>query len=172
MGGVKTPQYTATLARSLPGRNLTTPATSAASAQGASPFHHARRRGAKIVTMAGMDVLVINCGSSSIKFKVYALDDGPPRARVAGLLDRVGGAATLRVGAVDAGAAPTPRPLGPVPDHAAGMRAILAELRAAGLLPLAPRAIGHRVVHGGAHFSGATRIDTAVLDALWGDRRR
>lgn len=113
-----------------------------------------------------MDVLVINCGSSSIKFKIYALDDGPPHARVSGLLERVGGAATLRVGAPDGVGALTPCPLGPIPDHATGMHAILAELRTAGLLPHAPQAIGHRVVHGGARFSGATRIDAAVLDAL------
>lgn len=114
--------------------------------------------------MPGMDVLVINCGSSSIKFKAYTLDDGLLRARLVGLLDRLGGATTLRVNA--AGTEPTAQALGVVPDHAAGMRAILAELRVTGLLPDAPRAIGHRIVHGGARFSAAARIDDAVLDAL------
>ncbi len=114
--------------------------------------------------MRGMDVLVINCGSSSIKFKTYALDDGGPRARGAGLLERLGGEATLRMGAV--GTAPAEKPLGRVSDHAAGLRAILAELRITGLLPEAPRAVGHRIVHGGAHFSTAARIDDAVVDAL------
>lgn len=115
--------------------------------------------------MSGLPLLVVNCGSSTLKFKLFTLEGAAPRACLAGTLDRLGGDASLRMGAVDAPAA-VAQSLGVVPDHAAGMRAVLAALRAAGWLDVAPRAIGHRVVHGGARFNAATRIDAGVLAAL------
>ncbi|RQW97875.1 acetate/propionate family kinase [Micromonospora inaquosa] len=84
-------------------------------------------------------VLVLNCGSSSVKWRRY---DGD-RALDHGLVERIG------------------EPGGGPKDHTAAVRQILAGLDLTGLA-----AIGHRVVHGGRTFSAPVLIDDAVLAAI------
>ena len=105
-------------------------------------------------------VLVVNCGSSSVKFAVVDPVREVELAR--GLADRVGtDSATLRIerdadaGSVDLGRA----------DHADAMAAIVAELDRGDDLA-AVRAVGHRVVHGGEAFRAPVRIDDAVLERV------
>jgi acetate kinase len=52
---------------------------------------------------------------------------------------------------------------GGVPDHQTALRQAFADLT---LDPAAIRAVGHRVVHGGAHFTGPTLVDDGALDAI------
>ncbi|MCB9778036.1 MAG: acetate/propionate family kinase [Alphaproteobacteria bacterium] len=102
-----------------------------------------------------MHVLVINCGSSSIKAEVVDADTG---AAAAGLLaERVGTdgvevTGTVAIPALPAGA-----------DHAAVLAAVLPALLAA-----APGvgAVGHRVVHGGGRFTEPTHIDDDVVAGI------
>ena len=102
-------------------------------------------------------VLVINCGSSSIK---YALVPGDPaNPRQSGLAERLGGV-DARLKGIDADGRHFARPLHGA-DHAAAMAAILEGLEGAH-----PVAVGHRIVHGGERFTRATRIDAAVLRAI------
>src|SRR4051812_30235877 len=90
-------------------------------------------------------VLVLNSGSSSIKYQLLDMAD---RARLAtGVVERIG----------EAG--------GAVAGHAAGMRQVLAELEG-NLDRGALAAVGHRVVHGGDRFRGPTLIDDEVCDAI------
>ena len=112
-----------------------------------------------------MNVLAINCGSSSIKFALFA-GGGAERAadvrRLArGRIERVGGdKAELRFEA-DGGA-----PLdttASVPDHAAGVRR-LAEWLSKTRTPV--EAVGHRVVHGGPRFRAPTVLDDGVIAAI------
>lgn len=84
-------------------------------------------------------VLVLNCGSSSVKYRLY---DGDTVVD-AGLIERIG---------EDGGG---PR------DHAGALREVMARLD---LRELA--AVGHRVVHGGLRFSAPTLIDDAVVTAI------
>ena len=114
-----------------------------------------------------MRILVINSGSSSIKYQLLDLDDpgsndGAVLAR--GLVERIGertGAASHRVGP-DAAQEHDERPF---PDHDEGFRAIIDTLERHGLLAdLA--AVGHRVVHGGERFSGPTVVDEAAVQAI------
>ena len=90
-------------------------------------------------------VLVVNSGSSSLKYQLIDPDTGQVRAK--GLVERIGEAGS------------------DVADHATALHRALADmgdrLDAAHLL-----AIGHRVVHGGARFSGPTLIDDAVRSAI------
>ena len=113
-----------------------------------------------------MDVLALNCGSSTLKFALFDFPpepaDAEPRAvRARGLVDAVGGEATLRTSAPQLGAVA----LGPVSDHATAVGLLLRWLD--GLEPRAePAVVGHRVVHGGSRFDAPTLLSDAVLDAI------
>lgn len=91
-------------------------------------------------------VLVLNSGSSSVKYRLIDMADG---ARLAsGLIERIG----------------EPR----TPDHEAALRTVAERLDAEGLGLSAPSlaAIGHRVVHGGTEFTRPTLITDQVLEQI------
>ena len=96
-------------------------------------------------------VLVLNCGSSSLKFQVVDTESG----------DAVGSGTVERIGEVTG---PGPH----VPDHQAALRAAFAELAEAGidLETCGLAAVGHRVVHGGQRFYRPTVIDDAMIAEL------
>ncbi|MBA2779598.1 acetate/propionate family kinase [Billgrantia kenyensis] len=102
-------------------------------------------------------VLVINCGSSSIKYALIPVD--PDRPRLAGLAERLGSSDARLKGSNSLGE-PFEQPLGSA-DHATALEAILERLE--GRLPVA---VGHRIVHGGEHFTRAALIDDAVVTAI------
>lgn len=81
-------------------------------------------------------VLVLNSGSSSVKYRLF---DGA-RTLAKGLVERIG----------EGG--------GEVADHRAALQSIMDETDLAGLA-----AVGHRVVHGGADFTAPTVIDDEVV---------
>lgn len=109
--------------------------------------------------MPTRNILVINCGSSSIKFAL--VDPDQAQFALSGLAERLGSTeAQLRW------------QLGDSKQHlalpAADHRAALAQL-----LPLVQHAaggqlhgIGHRVVHGGEHFTAACRLDPVSLSVI------
>lgn len=102
-------------------------------------------------------VLVINCGSSSIK---YALIDSDPEApRLAGLAERLGSPDARLKGKNSAGESFT-QPL-PDADHTQALNAILERMEGR-----VPGAVGHRIVHGGEHFTQAALIDDSVINAI------
>lgn len=111
-----------------------------------------------------MSVLVVNAGSSSVK---YALIDtevpGPDGVLAEGLVERIGADGTrLRhevgnddhVSDVQAG------------DHAAALAAIGEAFDRHGPSTDGLDAVGHRVVHGGQRFSGPVQIDDDVLSQI------
>ncbi|MCA9624181.1 MAG: acetate/propionate family kinase, partial [Myxococcales bacterium] len=105
-----------------------------------------------------MNILVINCGSSSIKGAVIEHERGDTKAKL--LIERIGEAQpTCRV---DGG---EPQPI-PASDHQQALEnalpVLLQALGADGKLD----GVGHRVVHGGAAFSDPTRIDDEVEAAI------
>jgi acetate kinase len=117
-------------------------------------------------------VLALNCGSSSLKFQVFAGDHGArpagirPLAR--GLVERIGhAAATL---AFQVKGSPATRETAPVPDHEAAVRRVLEWLAAGGASEhggaIRVDAVGHRVVHGGARFTEPVLVDADVLEAI------
>lgn len=106
-------------------------------------------------------ILVINCGSSSIKF---ALVNGRHESKlISGLAERLGTPESRLTwstnGAKEAEAMPSA-------DHAAAMANILHLLEQKGLLDAPLLAVGHRVVHGGEAFTASTLIDAEVLAAI------
>jgi len=106
-------------------------------------------------------ILVVNAGSSSLKF---ALFDARGPARIAGgEVERIGRGARLR--AARAGEAVQECALAPEAGQAEALDAMLDWLGAT--MPEAkPAIVGHRVVHGGMDFVAPQRIDDAVLDRL------
>ena len=114
-----------------------------------------------------MKVLVINAGSSSIKFELF--DMPTERALASGLVERIGGQGSRLLWRVTG--EPDKRSLAqPIPDHAAGLRLVLGALCGDTGAPLHRLdeigAVGHRVVHGGEAFAQTALITPEVLAAI------
>jgi acetate kinase len=114
-----------------------------------------------------MNILVINSGSSSVKYQILDVTDGTVLA--GGSLDRIGEPESRMIHHWQDPAAGrreiTRR--GPVADHAQAFEMIVAVMRETGSAGLsALDAIGHRVVHGGERFRSPTLIDREVVEAL------
>jgi acetate kinase len=92
-------------------------------------------------------ILVLNAGSSSIKFAVF---DGALDEKLSGIAEAIGGASRLRVAGTTLET--------PLIDHRAALRAILAALSEHGFSPARLRAAAHRVVHGGRKLSAPVRL--------------
>ncbi|HEY4253586.1 MAG TPA: acetate/propionate family kinase [Roseomonas sp.] len=116
--------------------------------------------------MSGL-VLVLNAGSSSIKFSVFATDAADPALIANGQMEGIGAAphflardaakqvlAEQRWGGTDA-----PR------DHAAALAVLIGWLDGQfGERPIL--AVGHRVVHGGPDLTAPVLVDAAVLERI------
>lgn len=110
-------------------------------------------------------LLVLNAGSSSLKFALYraALDDGGPLCK--GMLEGIGGEARLRVhSGADARSGDAHREVGAA-DHRQALHLVLDWLEGS-YTDLDLVAAGHRVVHGGTEFAAPVVVDEAVLDKL------
>ncbi|MFD8093042.1 acetate kinase [Streptomyces malaysiensis] len=96
--------------------------------------------------MNGSRVLVLNSGSSSVKYQLLDMADGSRPA--SGIVERIGE--------------------GPVADHAAALKQVADELAAKGLGLDSPElaAVGHRVVHGGTRFTEPTLITDEVVEEI------
>ncbi len=113
-----------------------------------------------------MNILVINCGSSSLKFQLINSESEQCIAK--GLCERIG---------ID-GSQITYTPAGgekeltvtPMPDHTEAIRLVLEALatdRTGEVKSLSEiGAVGHRVVHGGEKFARSVIIDDGVLAAI------
>ncbi len=111
-----------------------------------------------------LNLLVFNCGSSSLTYKVYRADDGQRlRVTAAGKAYHVGTVTREAAYLRHMLGAETVTDVRPLPDHRAAAAAVLAHLQARGI---APDAIGHRFVHGGARFQAPVTITGEVLPAL------
>jgi acetate kinase len=111
--------------------------------------------------MERSSVLVINCGSSSIKFSLVHSETNDPIIK--GIAERLGSADAVLKWMTPGGDGS--QPLGDV-DHRAAMESIGNVLKNAATLETPLVAVGHRVVHGGEAFSQSTRIDERVLAAI------
>ncbi len=107
------------------------------------------------------NILVINSGSSSIKFSLFDMTTEAERA--SGLAERLGSdEAVLTV--------KTANQKNTVEltesDYRSTLQVIISALTEAGLLETLPIAIGHRVVHGGEAFSDPVVITRDVMDKI------
>ena len=101
-------------------------------------------------------ILVLNAGSSSVKFALY--DQHTLAPLVHGAIDGIGNSARVDANGHGADALLVADALPQTGGHEVGTQWLLAAIRDR-LPQIAPQAAGHRVVHGGANFSAPTRID-------------
>ncbi len=114
--------------------------------------------------MSATTILVLNSGSSSIKFEL--LDPMSRTSIASGIVDRVGQAAgTAEIHTPEA----TREFAGPIPDHTAGMAIIEDLFRQVGIAldESTVAGVGHRVVQGGAVFSDPVRINDGVRQSIY-----
>ncbi|GHD41237.1 acetate kinase [Streptomyces galbus] len=111
----------------------------------------------------GTRVLVLNSGSSSLKYQLLDMRDGSRLA--AGLVERIGEQTSRLKHTPLASGGDVREAEGPIADHDAALKAVAQELSRDGLGLDSPdlAAIGHRVVHGGMFFTEPTVVDDAVI---------
>ena len=113
---------------------------------------------------AGRRVLVLNAGSSSLKFALFENNSRLWRGQVEGIGTRprflIDGAAP------DGAATAAPRELPASTGHAAALTGILAALAERGVAVDRMAACGHRIVHGGSRFVAPIILDDTHLDEL------
>ncbi|MFB7744544.1 acetate kinase [Streptomyces sp. NPDC056132] len=114
----------------------------------------------------GTRVLVLNSGSSSVKYQLLDMRDASRLA--VGLVERIGEETSRLKHTPLATGSGSREQNGPIADHAAALKAVAAELALDGLGLDSPElaAIGHRVVHGGLKFSAPTVITDEVLTEI------
>ena len=119
-----------------------------------------------------MKVLVLNCGSSSLKFQLIETDgtqarEGQDRTLAKGLVEDAGGTAVLHVEAE--GKKPVRDAIGAF-QHRKAVEKALAVLTdpETGVIPHKDEigAVGHRVVHGGEQFQSSVLIDDQVIEGI------
>lgn len=119
-------------------------------------------------TKIEMIVLVLNCGSSSIKYQLIDIDSNSSKLMAKGLVERIG----LPEGDL------THKPTGkdkyelhmPIPDHTTGISLVLKALTDPqhGVIDNLSqiRAVGHRVAHGGEYFKGSCIVDEQAKEHI------
>jgi len=114
-----------------------------------------------------MKVLVLNAGSSSLKFELF--DMPAERVLASGLVERIGEAGSRLLWRSDP-AEPKREVKQAIPDHAQGLSLVLGALCGGDGAPLDSLseigAVGHRVVHGGEAFSATALITSEVEAAI------
>ena len=115
-----------------------------------------------------MIVLVLNCGSSSIKYQVIDINEQSNALLAKGLVERIG----LPEGIL------THKPVGkekyelqmPIPDHTTGISLVLKALTDANHGVIADltevKAVGHRVAHGGEFFHSSVIVDEQAKENI------
>lgn len=118
------------------------------------------RRSCAERSAAPVNVLVINAGSSSLKYQLMRVEDDKVLAR--GLCERVGDKGSFHRHFTSDGEQVTKVPMA---DHHDAVRQVLdtivSDAPVDGLGDIA--AVGHRIVHGGEYFSKSVRIDDDVI---------
>jgi len=111
-------------------------------------------------------ILVVNAGSSSVKFQIFAIEgEGRLRRQIKGQMDGIGTRPRLRAtGASDDPMADRAYPIERVPDVPAALAVAGGWLRDE--MRIDPIAIGHRVVHGGPDYDRPVLIDHGVVARL------
>ncbi len=113
-----------------------------------------------------MDILALNCGSSSVKYQLY---DWTKKEIIAkGMVERVTIGDSFIIHEVPG--RDTYREEYECPDHKVAIHLIIKILtdKKYGVVSEITQisAVGHRVVHGGEHFTCSVTIDSEVLDAI------
>lgn len=120
-----------------------------------------------------MNILVLNTGSSTLKFQLIESDPerlaaGGDRMLVRGIVERIGSQGLIRF---ESGAGEVYRDARPIRDHRAAIDAAIRWILSDSNVPEVNalgdiHAVGHRVVHGGEHFTRSTLITPEVMRGI------
>jgi acetate kinase len=121
-----------------------------------------------------MNILVLNCGSSSLKFQIIETDldlieKNADVRKARGLIERIGSQSLITL---QADGQPTVKQAAPLRDHRAALDYLLRwvispDAQIPGIQSLSDiHAVGHRVVHGAEKFSKSVVIDKSVIDGI------
>ena len=121
-----------------------------------------------------MNVLVLNCGSSSLKFQIIETDldiieKNADQQKAKGLVERIGGQSLV---SLEATGRPAMKAAIALRDHRAALDYVIrwiisAESQVPGIRSLADiHAVGHRVVHGAEKFTKSVVIDDSVVRGI------
>lgn len=113
-----------------------------------------------------MKILVLNCGSSSVKYKLFDMKEKTVPAR--GIIERIGMVSSkIKHKNMDSHELIIEQA---IPDHQKAVEKVLQMLTCPELGSLGSvreiRAVGHRVVHGGEFFNQPALINDEVIDML------
>ena len=116
-----------------------------------------------------MNILVINSGSSSLKYQLFKMPVKSPIS--SGLVERIGIEGSYIKHTVFKGEEKfVSEKSAFIADHGEGLKQVLSLLTEGEFAVIASpddiHAVGHRVVHGGEHFSGATLITEEVKNKI------
>lgn len=113
-----------------------------------------------------MNILVINCGSSSLKFQL--IDSDSEKVLAKGLCERIGIEGSRLVYQPEGGEKEVTT--ASMPNHTQAVRMVLDALvnENTGVIKSLDEvgAVGHRIVHGGEKFAGSTVITDEVIEAI------
>jgi acetate kinase len=109
-------------------------------------------------------LLVVNAGSSSLKFQLFGVDSQNITQLIKGQVDGIGVRPRLQAKADGVTVIDESYEVSRVPDQGAAVRLAGEWLREA--RDLRPGAVGHRVVHGGPDYDRAIRVDKDILQKL------
>ncbi len=113
-----------------------------------------------------MNILVINCGSSSLKYQL--IDSDSEKVLAKGLCDRIGISGSAITHQKDGGDKITTEV--DMPDHTAAVKFVIEKLtdKEVGVVSSLSEidAVGHRIVHGGEKFAGSVILTEEVMQAI------
>ncbi|MGH4139964.1 acetate/propionate family kinase [Clostridium sp.] len=113
-----------------------------------------------------MKILVINCGSSSLKYQLINMQDEKSLAQ--GLIERIGSEGSVLTQKVDGREKYIVKQS--IQDHKDAIKLVLSTLidETNGVIKSVEEisAVGHRVVHGGEYYSKSVLIDEKVMKAI------
>jgi len=111
-----------------------------------------------------MKILVLNCGSSTLKFQLIETlrADGSEKKLARGIVDRIGGPSSYHF---DANGDRLEATSTVVADYEQAVQLVIDWLRSKPELKLID-AVGHRVVHGGDRFTSSVLINAVVISAI------
>ncbi len=121
-----------------------------------------------------MNILVLNCGSSSLKFQIIEtdldlIDRNADVQKAKGVIERIGSQALITLQADGRAAV---KQAAPLRDHRAALDFVLRwvispEAKIPGIQSLSDiHAVGHRVVHGAEKFTRSVVIDEGVIEGI------
>jgi len=121
-----------------------------------------------------MNILVLNCGSSSLKFQIIATDlemiaNDKDQCLVKGEVERIGSQSLIKY---EVPGQPAIKKTDPIANYQAAIELVLRWVISedSGISQITSysdiHAVGHRVVHGGEHFSKSILIDATVIEGI------